>query len=169
MTALDLRTIKLRPGEQWTGVRDVELEPITIGGQEYAPDPAQPHATVLLTRTTGGLVLELDLEARLAGPCFRCLTDTEVKTHIHAREYQASDPAGDEELETPYLENNVVDLSHWARDAVALALPDKILCRDDCAGLCPTCGGDLNREPHEHAETVTDPRWAALGELKDRL
>ena len=75
----------------------------------------------------------------------------------------------DEELETPYLENNVSTSPTWARDAVALALPDKILCRDDCAGLCPTCGGDLNREPHEHAEAEGDPRWAALGELKDRL
>jgi len=169
VTTLDLRSIRLRPGEQWTGVRDVELEPLTIGGQPYAPDPAEPHATVLLTRTSGGLVLELDLEARLAGPCFRCLSDTEVKTHIHAREYQASDPGGDEELETPYLEHDVVDLSRWARDAVALALPDKILCRDDCAGLCPICGGDLNRERHEHEEADSDPRWAALGELRDRL
>jgi uncharacterized protein len=169
VTSLDLRTIRLRPGEQWTGVRDVELEPLTIGGQTYAPEPAEPHATVLLTRTTGGLVLELDLEARLAGPCFRCLTDTELRTHVHAREYQASDPDGDEELETPYLEQNVLDLSRWARDAVALSLPDKILCRDDCAGLCPTCGGDLNREPHAHDEEQSDPRWAALAELRDDL
>ena len=38
----------------------------------------------------------------------------------------------------------------WARDAVALALPEKILCRPDCAGLCPECGKNLNDEPHEH-------------------
>ncbi len=169
MATLDLRSVRLRPGEQWTGIRNVTLEPLTLGGQEYAPEPAEPHATVLLTRTSGGLVLELDLDARLAGPCFRCLTGSEVRTHIHAREYQANDPAGDEELTTPYVANDVVDLSRWARDAIALALPDKILCRDDCAGICPTCGRDLNSEPHEHEETKADPRWEALAELRDRL
>ena len=54
-------------------------------------------------------------------------------------------------------------------DAVALSLPDKILCRDDCAGLCPVCGRDLNAEPHEHENEAVDSRWAVLGELKDRL
>jgi uncharacterized protein len=52
---------------------------------------------------------------------------------------------------------------------VALALPDKILCREDCAGLCPVCGRDLNREPHEHEDETADPRWSALAELRDRL
>ena len=52
-------------------------------------------------------------------------------------------------------------------DAIALALPDKILCRDDCAGLCPVCGKDLNAEPHEHVEESADPRWAALESLRE--
>ena len=52
---------------------------------------------------------------------------------------------------------------------IALALPEKILCRPDCAGLCPVCGKDLNREPHEHEDEAGDPRWAALSELRDRL
>ena len=61
----------------------------------------------------------------------------------------------------------LLDLSAWARDAIALALPDQILCRDDCAGLCPECGKDLNAEPHEHVEERTDPRWAALESLRE--
>src|SRR5581483_11935148 len=57
-------------------------------------------------------------------------------------------------------------LSQWGRDAVALALPDKILCRPDCAGLCGECGKNLNDEPHTHDDAEPDPRWAALaGEL----
>jgi uncharacterized protein len=47
-------------------------------------------------------------------------------------------------------------------------LPDKILCRPDCAGLCPVCGKDLNAEPHEHVEESSDPRWAALEALRER-
>ena len=48
----------------------------------------------------------------------------------------------------------------------ALGLPDQILCRADCAGLCPVCGKDLNVEPHEHDEAAVDSRWAALEALR---
>jgi uncharacterized protein len=87
---------------------------------------------------------------------------------IRAREYQATN-ADTEELVTPYLAEDTLDLSSWARDALVLALPDKILCRPDCAGLCPVCGRDLNVEPHEHEDEQTDSRWAALAELREKL
>jgi uncharacterized protein len=58
-----------------------------------------------------------------------------------------------------------LDLRAWARDALALALPAQIVCRADCAGLCPECGKDLNTEPHEH-EKQPDPRWSALRDLQ---
>jgi uncharacterized protein len=51
---------------------------------------------------------------------------------------------------------------------VALALPDKILCRPDCAGLCPECGKNLNDEPHTHEEAIVDSRWAALEALREK-
>jgi uncharacterized protein len=55
----------------------------------------------------------------------------------------------------------------WARDAFALALPVKVLCREDCAGLCPVCAIDLNEAPAEHHhESTPDRRWAKLRELK---
>ena len=53
------------------------------------------------------------------------------------------------------------------RDAIALALPEQIVCRDDCAGLCAECGKNLNDEPHTHEEQHTDSRWAALEALRD--
>jgi uncharacterized protein len=62
--------------------------------------------------------------------------------------------------------DETVDLSAWARDTIALALPDKILCRPDCAGLCPVCGKDRNVEPHVHDEVAPDSRWAALEALR---
>ena len=70
---------------------------------------------------------------------------------------------------TEYVTENVLDVSTWAHDALVLALPDKILCRPDCAGLCPVCGKNLNDEPHEHEETTTDPRWSVLESLRDQL
>jgi uncharacterized protein len=87
---------------------------------------------------------------------------------VHAREYQASSP-DDEELTTPYIEGANLDVSAWARDAVALGLPEKILCRPDCAGLCGQCGKNLNDEPHVHSEEHSDPRWAALEALRDEV
>ena len=64
------------------------------------------------------------------------------------------------------------DTVAWAanqiRPVLEGALPDQILCREDCAGLCPVCGKDLNAEPHEHDEERLDPRWAKLSELQQQ-
>ena len=169
MTIYSLRNVKLRPGEQQSDVVDVQLEPLVLGGQEYLPVPTEVPAELTITKATSGSVYDLAFSARLHGPCFRCLRDTALELPIRATEYQANDPAGDEELESPYIADDSLDLSSWARDALALALPEKILHSPDCAGLCPECGKDLNDEPHTHEEVESDPRWAALDQLKDRL
>jgi uncharacterized protein len=169
VTTFNLRNVKLRPGEQFRDVVEVDLLPLQLGGQRYVPLPERPEAVLTLSQTSSGLVLELELETRVLGPCMRCLADAGLDVHVASREYQASSPGESDELTTPYVAEGRLDLSAWAHDAVALALPDKILCRDDCAGLCPVCGRDLNREPHEHEGEAADPRWAALSELRDRL
>ena len=168
MTTLNLRTIKLRSGEQFRDEQEIELEPLELGGQRYLPVPQKVPAELTITRASTGTVFELSFHVRLHGPCYRCLEDAVLDLPISAREYQATAPESDE-MRTPYLEEDHLDLSAWARDALALALPDKILCRPDCAGLCPVCGKDLNAEPHEHDEPKADTRWSALAELKDRL
>jgi uncharacterized protein len=168
MTTLNLRTIKLRSGEQFRDALEIELEPLELGGQSYLPVPQKVPAEVTITRASTGTVFELSYRVHLHGPCYRCLEDASLELPISAREYQATTPESDE-MRTPYLEDDKLDLSGWARDALALALPDKILCKPDCAGLCPVCGKDLNDEPHEHDEPQADSRWSALAELKDRL
>src|SRR5919198_6431841 len=162
MTSFNLRQVKLRSGEVYEDAVEVELEPLEYGGQRYLPVPAKVPAQLRLTKATTGTVFELAFSTRLHGPCYRCLTDTVIEVPIRAREYQANDPHGDEELRTPYVVDDRLELSDWARDAVALALPDKILCRPDCAGLCPVCGRELNAEPHEHEDEGGDERWAKL-------
>lgn len=131
--------------------------------------PDKVPAELAITKASTGTVFQLNFQARLHGPCFRCLDDAVLDVPIAAREYQATNPEGSDELRTPYLKDDNLDLAGWARDAVALALPDKILCRPDCAGLCPVCGKNLNNEPHTHEEEPTDSRWAALESLRDRL
>ncbi len=169
MTSFSLRSVRLRPGEQYRDAKEVELEPIELGGQRYLPVPERVEADLTLTRASTGTVFELRFRGRVHGPCFRCLTDAVVDLPVAAREYQATAPGESEELRTPYVVDDRLQLGDWARDALVLELPDKILCRPDCAGLCPVCGRDLNREPHEHAEAVADPRWAALADLRERL
>jgi DUF177 domain-containing protein len=169
MTTFDLRRLRLHSGEQYRGEVEVAIEPLVLGGQEYAVEPSPTPAELVVTQVTSGAVFELSFGVTLRGPCQRCLADATLDQRIHAREYQAARPGGDDELRTPYLVDDVLDLSSLARDALALELPDKILCRPDCAGLCPVCGRDLNVEPHTHEELAADPRWSALDELRGQL
>src|SRR5579884_3965756 len=95
----------------------------------------------------------------------RCLEPAAPTFAVDARE--VSQPGEGEDLESPYVTDGVLDLGAWARDALALALPAAVLCREDCAGLCPVCGEDLNRAgAAHHHEPAPDPRWAKLSELK---
>ncbi len=166
MTSFSLRQVKLRPGEQYRDELEVELSPLDFGGQRYLPVPAKVPAVFELTRANTGTVFTLDFTARLHGPCYRCLGDAVLEVPIHAREYQAESPE-DEQMTTPYVTGANIDVSQWAHDSLALALPDKILCRADCAGLCGECGKNLNDEPHTHDEERVDPRWAALEALRE--
>ena len=168
MTMFSLRQVRLRSGEEYRDEVEIVVEPLELGGQRYLPVPDPAPAELSIHQASTGSVFQLAFRVRLHGPCFRCLEDAVLDLPISAREYQANSP-DDEELRTPYLENDQLDLSAWARDALALELPDKILCRADCAGLCPVCGKNLNDEPHDHGEPEPDSRWAALAELKDRL
>jgi uncharacterized protein len=169
MRSLNLRQIKLRSGEEYRDEIELELEPFELGGERYLPVPDKVPAELAITKASTGTVLELGFTARLHGPCYRCLDDAVLEVPISAREYQANNPEGEEELRTPYLTDDNLDLTAWSRDAVALALPDKILCRADCAGLCPMCGKNLNEDPHEHEEEPSDSRWSALESLREQL
>jgi uncharacterized protein len=169
MSRFPLRALRLRPGEEHQDEVAVELEPFVLGGERYLPVPPAPAALLTVSRATSGDVFRLQFPVRLHGPCMRCLGDAVVDVAVDAREYHASEPGADDELRSDYVDDDQLDLSAWARDAIAGALPEQILCRPDCAGLCPVCGKDLNVEPHEHVDQAADPRWAALEELRDRL
>jgi DUF177 domain-containing protein len=169
MRSFSLRQLKLRPGEEYRDEIQLDLEPLEFGGERYLPVPDTVPAELAITKASTGMVFQLAFTARLHGPCYRCLGDAVLEVPIAAREYQATNPDGADELRTPYVEGDKLDLAAWARDAVALALPDKILCRTDCAGLCPACGKNLNDEPHTHEDEPTDSRWAALESLREQL
>jgi len=169
MRSFNLKQIKLRSGEEYRDEIELELDPFELGGERYLPVPDKVAAALAITKASTGTVFELDFTGRLHGPCYRCLGDAVLDIPIAAREYQATNPEGADELRTPYLQDDNLDLAAWSRDVVALALPDKILCRADCAGLCPVCGKNLNDEPHAHQDEQRDSRWAALESLREQL
>ncbi len=162
---IDLAGLQLRPGE----ARRIELSPgtdaLSYGGQTY--EVSVPQAARLdVSRMAAGHALHLRFTGRLAGPCMRCLADAVIEVEVEARE--VDQPGAGEELESPYVDGEELRVGAWAHDALALALPAQLLCREDCAGLCPVCGEPLNdAEPgaHDHPREP-DPRWDKLRELK---
>jgi len=169
MTTLDLRALRLRPGEVRRETLDVELEPFVLGGQRYEAVPATIPVELEISQAFGATVFDLGLRLHVSGACMRCLGFAGLDREVSAREFYDPDAPASDELHSDYVVRDHLQVSAWARDAVALELPDQILCRADCAGLCPVCGKDLNVEPHEHVERNPDPRWAALEALKDEL
>jgi uncharacterized protein len=166
MARFPLRRLRLRPGEEHREAVRLTVEPFSLGGQEYALAGGEIPAELVVQRASTGDVFRLHFDGTVEGPCMRCLAPAAAVIAVDAREYQATDGGADDELRSEYVVEGDLDLDAWARDLVGLGLPDQILCRPDCAGLCPVCGKDLNLEPHEHDEETVDPRWAALEALR---
>ena len=162
----DLGGLRLTSGEGRRLDLQVSIEPFDLGGETYVVDPDVVGVELHISRTTGaGYSLMIRFSATLSGPCMRCLSPASPAFDVQARE--VSQPGGGDELESPYVEDGHLDLHGWVRDALALALPAQLLCRPDCAGLCPDCGADLNTAgPDHHHEQAPDPRWAKLSELR---
>jgi uncharacterized protein len=167
----DLAGMRLSAGEGRRLKLEVPIEPLVLGAERYTVEAADgasssvPVEVDVSRMTGGGYALRLRFAARLRGPCMRCLNEALPRVEVEAREVDR--PGGGEELDSPYVNDETLDLAAWARDAFVLALPVKVLCREDCAGLCPLCAADLNVEgPDHHHEQTPDPRWAKLRELK---
>ncbi len=163
---LDLGGMRLSAGEGRRLDLAVKIDPLTLGGEPYAATPDAVPVRLDVSRMAGaGYALRLRFAATLTGACMRCLKDAAREIEVDAREVDA--PGGGEELSSPYVTDEELDLAGWARDAFALALPTQVLCREECAGLCPVCAADLNDAGPDHAhERSPDPRWAKLSELK---
>ena len=139
MTSFNVRQLKLAPGDERREALELELGAFEFGAQRYIPVPEQVVAEFVVNRAFTGMLFTLAFTVRLHGPCYRCLGDAVLDLSIRVREYEAAS-GDDEELRTPYLKGDELNVSDWARDAVILALPDKILCVPNCAGLCQVCG-----------------------------
>lgn len=162
----DLHSLQLRSGQGRRLELSVPLEGVTLGGERYEVEPSVVPMMLEVSRMTGeGYALRLQFSAAISGPCMRCLKPAAPVFEIDAREVQM--PGGEGDLDSPYVEDETLDIAAWAHDAFVLAAPVSVLCREDCKGLCPVCAIDLNEaDPGHHHESEPDPRWAKLRELK---
>jgi uncharacterized protein len=148
----DLRSITLGAGEQHREELPVTIPPFTIGGEEYRAEPETVPVDFAVTRMRTGWVFDERFHASVHGTCHRCLGEAVLGLDVEAREVHAfrPHPGAEEDMTCEYLRDDVLDTDRMATDALILEMPVQVLCRDDCRGLCPTCGADLNVAPCEH-------------------
>jgi len=132
---------------------------------------------VKVTRLTRDLLVQGEVEGQVTLECSRCLTPVTVPVSGHLEEeYQ---PTIDVETGRPVHReaeeqddsffsisaNHEMDLTEPVRQAMLVEMPLKPLCREDCKGLCPQCGANLNEGPCDCVTETVDNRWLALREL----
>ena len=129
-----------------------------FGGQRYAVPGGAVRRHARRGHTTTGYSLRLRFEAALDGPCMRCLEDGGHARRASTRARSTS-PAAARSCARPTSTRTSSTCGAWARDALALALPTQIVCREDCLGLCAVCGENLNR-PARATRTSASPTRA---------
>lgn len=114
----------------------------------------------------GVVYLDLDVNFDFFGVCDRCADDIEKKYVFSLNKIivNAMENENDDYDDYIVVENNVLDLDELINEEIQLFLPAKMLCKDDCKGLCQNCGKNLNYEKCECVKEV-DPRLAALADL----
>lgn len=122
-----------------------------------------------LSRTSRGILVQGELETRVLAECSRCLALTAVPVILSLEELYTYPPSADWADETPYSvqETGILDLAPLLREEAVLAVPMGVLCRPDCAGLCPECGQNLNEGSCNCERDDIDPRLAILRERLD--
>jgi uncharacterized protein len=151
--------------------RDLELEAIFpgISNALVQVEESPVRASLKAESVVEGVLVTGEVEASASVACARCLAEHRQSVAFDLCELFVT-PASQLPAEEAYrLTGTDMDLEPMLRDAVALALPLRPLCRVDCQGLCPTCGRDLNRGACDCQDEQPDPRWAALSGLRERL
>jgi uncharacterized protein len=167
---VNIAGIRRSPGARRSEHRVGRIPDLRVTGS-WVPDGAEVTVDVVLEVSDGGIVAHGTVSAPWVGECRRCLGEVTGELVVAVREiYQPrADPGpgvDDAEEEIYPLTGDTLDLLPLARDAVLLNLPQAPLCRPDCAGLCPTCGADLNVGTCDCPPSTVDRRWSALDVLR---
>ncbi len=159
---IDVRPILHTPGKRLDFQFELDLSDLEFDGRKPIVRPVAVEGEV---RNTADL-LELDLtaEAALDAVCDRCGKEFPLDKEVTYRCMLAEELQNEESDEIVLLEDGKVDAGELARTAFILGMDSKTLCSEDCKGLCPRCGADLNLGPCS-CKKEPDPRLAALANL----
>lgn len=162
---LDLRHIIHIPGAVQEFAYELDLSQVRLFGEQPFDRPVRISGQV--RNMAGALELTGRAETVLDTQCDRCLKSLELPVEIPVETLLAERLEDEESDEIVLLENGQADLDEIFTTACILALDSKHLCREDCKGLCPTCGADLNQGPCGCKKEL-DPRLAVLAKLLDK-
>ncbi|HCY76443.1 MAG TPA: hypothetical protein DHV28_11020 [Ignavibacteriales bacterium] len=130
-------------------------------------------SSVLLNKLHDQLILSVKSKFKVKYECDRCGTDfkTTLLSDYKMIYLMNETPEETDSINVSYLSRDAdkINISTDVREFALLAIPMKKLCTEDCKGLCPTCGKDLNREQCNCINAEIDPRWKPLLNLKDKL
>ncbi len=162
---LDVKRIVNTPGGRIPFEFSEDFSDVDFGGVCPA---VRPVLVVGQVRNIAGMLrLELALDTTLAAVCDRCGEVFDKPFHLDCEYLLATELEDEENDEILLLEDGTVDLGELSREVFILNMPTKLLCREDCRGLCPSCGVNLNYEVCRCKKEV-DPRLAKLAQLLDR-
>lgn len=167
MLRFDLRELSQGPVE--TQAELAPQDPLFAGLEAALAEPVRVEGRLQGTGE-GRYYWHGHLRTAIAGECRRCLTPVTapVAVEVGALFTSDADTADDPDAYRLQSHDTEVDLRPVVREELALAVPRFVLCRDDCRGLCPSCGKDLNAGPCGCAPAA-DPRWRALADLKGKF
>ena len=152
------------PGASVSFSTSVDLSDLCYGISYPVTEPVLASGTV--RNTAGVLMMKGELTTTIHGTCDRCASPFDREIHFPIEVVLVTEMA-DEENEDEWvfpLEGDSADLDDIVRTVFVLNLDSKLLCRDDCKGICPRCGRNLNDGPCQ-CEKELDPRFAALKQL----
>lgn len=166
---INTRELGRRPGDSRAVHRSAPTRhTLGIEGVIAAPAGTEVELDMLLESVVEGVLVSGTAGVAVVGECSRCLDPISSRVEVELTELFAypdstTDATTDED-EVSRLAKDLVDLEPVVRDAIVLALPNAPLCSEDCAGLCPDCGGKWADLGPDHRHETIDPRWAALME-----
>lgn len=153
-----------RPGTMRELHREVPA-PVGVGIDMIAVPEGSPVALELrLESALEGVLVTGSADVQLHAECARCLCEFDYDDTFDLQELFFY-PGREADEDASWVVDELIDLEGVLRDAVVLELPFTPLCRDDCAGLCLTCGVNLNDHPEHRHDGSIDPRWAELARL----
>ena len=160
----------------------LRLEPVFAEGEpglrsRDCRTVGSPDLKLRVARKGGNVRLTGALRSRISVPCARCLTATNVEvdelfdlSYVPATEQggmSEDHELGEDDLQVAFYQGDEIDLDDVVRERLELALPMALYCKEDCRGLCPDCGANLNEGDCVCVYESPDSRWAALKELKE--